>query len=811
MIRGNWTMPLESQPVSSPKIYELGALCKANRFGNTNVIRSANVLMHDFLGSIPANTDLYEHQLFLTANTLARCAMPPHVVAAGLLSYPVQESQLTGILSKTLPIIQMYNRLMSYPKPSIPGSSTVDYYQSMLLSGSNPLDDRSDGTRELFFAHMLRAANQFSRLRLETSGGEFALGDMQIEAQLATSTALFLRRLGMEELAGEMLDYTFSILNSSLFESTLDHINLSAGQQARKSFLDGTKVILGDFLVRRAQSDVSGPGMPGINFSVSGRLKSILSTSRKLEMQADVRDMIGLRVVISGNLEIDDINELRNKQLGCDQHEFQRLQQKYDEACALAYRCRDYVYELAGEMGWTEVEGVSRDYISSPRENGYQALQLTFRTEEGLPFEVQIRTKGMDRWAEIGGASHVYYKTGEASHNFGLTTRDPFARFLQLRDQIRNEHRQYGFLYAGINPEGIKDITGPFEIIPDIPERQPTALDLLVAAGDPRALYCDKAFIFDPETAKEKGILPFYPIPEDVLLRANFGQKAGTSQNWQKKVATDEASHAIESARLAQRFGVDNIEAAARTGRNIIEQALAKSRSLPLHPSGTKLTVEVLVPEPALVKRMGFASMDDMALVLGKERKTPDERKEGQKLQDQLEALIKELAITVEYDPASNKAVFVTQRHPQVMQMILNQIAGQGFNLSSATMQPEGDRLVLSADFEEFSPEDFTGLTKSLQQPARIPVAEDLTIDSYSKERTITLDIREDRPGIINDIFRELMNNGCLVTSFNFLPGLRKSEIKVMFPRGFSRDKMMGHIPLILARIGNLSKATLSD
>lgn len=51
-----------------------------------------------------------------------------------------------------------------------------------------------------------------------------------------------------------------------------------------------------------------------------------------------------------------------------------------------------------------------RDWISKPRDNGYESLHTTVRTKEGMPVEVQIRTTRMDYIAEKGGAAHWSYK-----------------------------------------------------------------------------------------------------------------------------------------------------------------------------------------------------------------------------------------------------------------------------------------------------------------------------------------------------------------------------------------------------------------
>jgi len=115
----------------------------------------------------------------------------------------------------------------------------------------------------------------------------------------------------------------------------------------------------------------------GIAGDVIGREKHLYSIYRKMSEKkrtlSDVVDVYGFRIIV------DDVTS--------------------------CYQVLGLVHGLYKPM-----PGRFKDYIAIPRVNGYQSLHTTLFGPKGLPLEVQIRTREMDRVAESGVASHWQYK-----------------------------------------------------------------------------------------------------------------------------------------------------------------------------------------------------------------------------------------------------------------------------------------------------------------------------------------------------------------------------------------------------------------
>jgi GTP pyrophosphokinase len=91
---------------------------------------------------------------------------------------------------------------------------------------------------------------------------------------------------------------------------------------------------------------------------------------------------------------------------------------------------------------WTPLQERIKDYIASPKSNGYQSLHTTIFGPGGQLFEIQIRTQEMHRTAEYGIAAHWLYKSSEHGDDLGRQ----LGWFRQLLELQQESHTAEEFL-----------------------------------------------------------------------------------------------------------------------------------------------------------------------------------------------------------------------------------------------------------------------------------------------------------------------------------------------------------------------------
>lgn len=184
-----------------------------------------------------------------------------------------------------------------------------------------------------------------------------SLETMEIYAPIA-------HRLGMQTAKWELEDLSLRYLDKAGYDEINQTLNDRMPQL--EAFMSGVE----EKIKARLSAD-------SINATIYSRIKHIYSIYRKMYLQKlnlnGIFDLCAFRIIV------DSISDCYN------------------------------VLGIIHDM-FKPVPGRFKDYISTPKPNGYQSVHTTVIGSEGIPFEVQIRTWDMHHTAEYGYAAHWKYK-----------------------------------------------------------------------------------------------------------------------------------------------------------------------------------------------------------------------------------------------------------------------------------------------------------------------------------------------------------------------------------------------------------------
>ncbi len=180
-------------------------------------------------------------------------------------------------------------------------------------------------------------------------------------------------RIGMHEIKDELQDKAFATLNPDARNSVL----------ARLTFLRSEGGSTVERIIAELQEVLTGEGVDAV---VSGREKTPYSIWRKMQQRQVGFEM--LADVMAFRAIVDTV-----------------------PAC----------YQALGVMHarYPVVPGRFKDYISTPKPNGYQSLHTGLLGPENNRIEVQIRTEEMHDIAERGVAAHWQYRQGAVNAREG--------------------------------------------------------------------------------------------------------------------------------------------------------------------------------------------------------------------------------------------------------------------------------------------------------------------------------------------------------------------------------------------------------
>jgi len=295
------------------------------------------------------------------ALVLAEMKMDPVAIAAGLLHDSVEDTSVTVV-----DIRKEFGEQVAHIVEGVTKISAIDF--------ATREEQQAENLRKMMLAMvddirvvLIKLADRLHNMRtLEHLPPE---RQQKIARETLDIYASIAHRLGMGKIRGELEDLGFRYVDPIGYQQVHDAVEVR--RKPGEAFLAHVEQIFRDKLKEA-----------GITATVESRIKRLYSIHKKLQRQhiavEQVYDLYAMRVIT-----------------------------KSVQDC---YAVLGIIHNL-----WRPVPGRIKDFIAMPRPNFYQSLHTSVISEEGMPFEVQIRTEEMHKMAEEGIAAHWKYKDGPVS------------------------------------------------------------------------------------------------------------------------------------------------------------------------------------------------------------------------------------------------------------------------------------------------------------------------------------------------------------------------------------------------------------
>jgi len=208
------------------------------------------------------------------------------------------------------------------------------------------------------------------------------LGSMRADKQLKIASetkflyAPLAHRLGLYSIKTELEDLSMMYCEPDVYKDI--ETKLKSTSDVRNRFIRRFMAPIRETLLYE-----------GYVFDIKARTKSISSIWRKMQTKAipfeEVFDVFAIRIIIETPVELEKPDCWR-------------------------------IYSIVTDFYQPSPERL-RDWVSTPRANGYESLHTTVMSPQGRWVEVQIRSKRMDEIAEKGLAAHYKYKESKNDDN----------------------------------------------------------------------------------------------------------------------------------------------------------------------------------------------------------------------------------------------------------------------------------------------------------------------------------------------------------------------------------------------------------
>lgn len=212
----------------------------------------------------------------------------------------------------------------------------------------------------------------------------------------------FANRFGLRNIKWLLEDLSFKFINKNAYDEIKNKLKLNRKQREDYVKLFSKPVqksLEKDTLIKEKD----------IKFEINGRAKHIYSIFNKIRLRQkpmeELYDLFAIRIIIDS-----------------------------DEPMLCFY-----IYGLIAAI-YPPIPETFKDYISSPKKNGYQSIHTALLGPQRKPVEVQIRTKIMHEQSEEGLAAHFNYKRGLLPANSIFDDNNVNAWLDSVKDLFENRH-----------------------------------------------------------------------------------------------------------------------------------------------------------------------------------------------------------------------------------------------------------------------------------------------------------------------------------------------------------------------------------
>ncbi|PYX65829.1 MAG: GTP pyrophosphokinase [Acidobacteria bacterium] len=355
--------PIATKVPTATRFRELMRLLSANRPNDDlGIVEKAyEFSQKNHAGQLRASGQPYVMHPLEVSCVLAEMKMDPVAIAAGLLHDSVEDTSVTIV-----DIRKEFGEQVAHIVEGVTKIGRIDF--------SSREEQQAENLRKMMLAMvddirvvLIKLADRLHNMRtLEHLPPE---RQQKIAKETLDIYAPIAHRLGMGKIRGELEDLGFRYTDPIAYEQVREAVE--AKRKQGEQFLARVEHVLSDKLKEA-----------GITATVESRIKRLYSVHKKLVRQRimvdQVYDLFAMRVITRS---VQD-----------------------------CYAVLGIIHNV-----WRPVPGRIKDFIAMPRPNFYQSLHTSVITEDGTPFEMQIRTEEMHKMAEEGIAAHWKYKDGPVS------------------------------------------------------------------------------------------------------------------------------------------------------------------------------------------------------------------------------------------------------------------------------------------------------------------------------------------------------------------------------------------------------------